>query len=93
MPGQKQFIEQHPGIGFSYIHDDAKDLASKIELLYNERTILESCKEKAVQLAEQEYNWEQEKKCWLHLVEQLLNDQTNLKVGNQNAIIAEKLYQ
>jgi hypothetical protein len=74
MPGQKQFIELNPGIGFSYIHDDSKDLASKIELLYKDRALLESCKQHAVLLSEMECNWEHEKDIWLHLVKELLDD-------------------
>jgi glycosyltransferase involved in cell wall biosynthesis len=73
MQGQRIFIEQHPGIGFTYKHDDAKDLADKIKLLYENRDLLERCQNESRKLAEIELNWEEEKISWLKLVQQILN--------------------
>lgn len=70
--GQAEFMEQHKGIGFVYKNDDAKDLSRKIEVLYNDRPLLQSMKKKARKLAEEEINWEMEKGPWLTLVKKLL---------------------
>ncbi len=73
MQGQKEFMEQYPGIGFTYKYNDAKDLAKKIKMLYENREWLETCKQHARQLAEEQLNWETEKEPWMNLINELLN--------------------
>ena len=84
MQGQKEFIDQNPGIGFVYKHDDANELAGLIEVLYKDRTLLGDCKNKARELAEYKMNWEEEKKQWLNLVKELLNTEDSLVIENKN---------
>ena len=84
MQGQKEFIDQNPGIGFVYKHDDANELAGLIEALYKDRTLLGDCKNKARELAEYKMNWEEEKKQWLNLVKELLYTEDSLVIENKN---------
>lgn len=73
MQGQQDFIDQYSGIGFTYKHDDPKDLALKIENLYNDRQLLDQYRSNASALAVKELNWEKEKGKWIPLIEKLLN--------------------
>lgn len=73
MQGQQDFMDQYPGIGFTYRHDDPKDLALKIETLYNDRVLLEQCRRNARELAAKELNWENEKEKWVPLIKELLS--------------------
>lgn len=82
MQGQKDFMDQHRGIGFSYKHNDAKDLANKIKMLYNDRALLQRCKEESISVAAQELNWESESRKWLQMVNQLLQKADGLPVKN-----------
>ena len=77
MQGQTEFMQQHPGIGFTYVHDNPKDLAEKIDSLYNNRGLLQQCKEQARLLAANELNWENEKEKWIPLVNKLLMEEKN----------------
>ena len=70
--GQKEFMEQYPGIGSTYKFDDPKDLADKIEKFYNDRALLEQCRKNAFTLAKNKLNWELEEKKWLAVVRSLL---------------------
>lgn len=79
MQGQKEFINQNPGIGFTYKSDDAKDLAAKIKLLHENRQLLKSCKTASNKLADEHLNWETESVHWVGLVEQLLERKSFLK--------------
>jgi glycosyltransferase involved in cell wall biosynthesis len=86
MQGQTEFMQQHPGIGFTYVHDDPKDLAEKIDRLYNDRSLLQHCKEQARQLAANELNWENEKEKWMPLVNKLLmEEKNNINTNNELA--------
>ena len=73
MQGQKEFMDQNPGIGFVYKHNDAHNLSKKIWVLYTDRGLLKICKKKARDLAEQKMNWEVEKHPWVLLINSLLN--------------------
>lgn len=57
---QKQFMLENPDIGFVYLNNDANSLAIKLEILYNDRSLLNDFKKNALQLAEEKYNWETE---------------------------------
>ena len=72
MRGQKIFMEQHPSIGFTYKHNDAKDLAEKIKTLYEDRALLNFCKSSSKKLAENHFNWEVQKVTWIKLIRTLL---------------------
>ncbi len=77
MRGQAAFMDQHPGIGFTYKHDDPEDLAKKIKMLYENRVLLETCKQHARQIAEEQLNWEAEKEPWMNLINELLYKEDN----------------
>ena len=83
MQGQKELMEKYPDVGFTYKHDDAKDLAEKIELLYENRQLLETCKNASSKLAEKHLNWETESEHWLRLVEQLIQQNSSSKESLQ----------
>ena len=83
MQGQREFMDQHPSIGFTYKSEDAKDLAEKIKLLYHDRSLLETCKKAASKLAEEKMNWETESIQWVRLVERLLQDSSSSKTSFQ----------
>ena len=72
MPGQQEFMSRHNNIGYVYKHDDAKDLAEKIARLYNNRPLLQQCKELSIKAAMDDLNWEKEKTKWLTLINMLL---------------------
>lgn len=74
MRGQREFMEEFKGIGFVYKYDDSKSLAEKIEMLYNNRDLLGSCKEEARKLGSESLNWEQEKEKWVPLINRFLID-------------------
>ena len=82
MQGQQEFMDQYPGIGFTYKHNDPVDLAHKIEVLNNDRLLLKSCRQRARELAANELNWENEKKTWLPLVNTLLMEGKNTVNAN-----------
>ncbi|MCW3090878.1 MAG: hypothetical protein JWP81_1947 [Ferruginibacter sp.] len=85
MQGQKEFMEQYPDIGFTYKHDEPKDLAQKIKLLYDDRILLNTCKKTSIQLAKDTLNWEEEMGPWLQLVGQLLKGKKNSLAETVNA--------
>ena len=65
-----------------------KDLAEKIDRLYNNRGLLQQCKEQARQLAANELNWENEKEKWILLVNKLLMEEKNsINTNNELAPI------
>lgn len=57
---QKLFLQQYPGVGSIYKHDDAVDLATQLETLMKDRTTLMSYRKQAAALAARELNWETE---------------------------------
>ena len=83
MQGQKELIELYPDVGFTYKYDDAKDLAEKIKLLYENRQLLETCKNASSKLAEKHLNWETESEHWVRLVEQLIQQSSSSKESLQ----------
>ena len=86
MQGQKEFMNQNAGIGFIYQHNDAKDLAGKIEVLYNDRTLLNRFKTNAGKLAEYKMNWDEEQQKWLDLVEKLIGKNESVSIEGQKII-------
>lgn len=69
---QKQFMLENPDIGFVYLNNDAKSLAKKLEILYNDRSLLNNFKKNALQLAEKKYNWEIESVKLLNKIKSVL---------------------
>jgi glycosyltransferase involved in cell wall biosynthesis len=57
---QRLFMEQHPGIGHLYGHNNPEELAGYLEAFYNEPDHLQQCKQQAYDLAIKKYNWESE---------------------------------
>lgn len=71
---QKKFMEENSGIGLIYENGNAADLASKLELLYNDKNLLLQYKKNALALAATRLNWEAESKQLLNRVKQALNN-------------------
>ena len=77
MPGQVHFMQQYPGIGFTYEHENVNDLAVKIKQLYNNRGLLLNQKQQSTEYALSTLNWEKEKVQWLQLLNRLLGSTKN----------------
>lgn len=93
MQGQKDFLEQNPGIGFVYRHNDPKDLASKIERLYHDRQLLSECRNTSLKLSSGTLNWEAENDKWLSLISRLTeNKQGRLTEKKRPDIISTNLH-
>jgi hypothetical protein len=69
---QKQFMEQHPGMGLLYEHNDAESLASQIEVLYNDRELLKWYKKNSLWMAQNVVNWEQESEILLSEINSII---------------------
>ncbi|MEO6490695.1 MAG: glycosyltransferase [Ferruginibacter sp.] len=67
---QLQFMEQHPGIGLLYEHDNANNLALQIKKLHTDRQFLHMCKINSSSLAANKMNWEKESERLVSLIEQ-----------------------
>lgn len=70
--GQSEFMNSNPGIGYIYKNDDPIVLANLIKLLFNDRQLLNICKNNALNLAKTKYNWERESQYFLAEVESVL---------------------
>jgi glycosyltransferase involved in cell wall biosynthesis len=69
---QQHFINNNPQIGSTYPKHNAQQLATIISNYYTDQTRLLACKENALQLAHQQYNWEVESLKFLDTVKQTL---------------------
>lgn len=81
-PAQRLLLDQHPGIGLIYRHNDPKDLAEKIRLLYENRELLMQIRTNAGKTAEV-LNWEHEQITWLNSIRNLLNNKMQKYVGTK----------
>lgn len=70
---QEEFLDQNPGIGYVYEHNNPADLAEKIERLYADRALLNAFRENAQRVANW-LNWEAEQKVWIKMVAGLLGE-------------------
>ena len=70
---QKAFIEENEGVGFVYSIGNSIELAKKIDLLFNDKSILNNCKIEATKLAQKKYNWELESSKFINTVDKLIN--------------------
>lgn len=57
---QQLFMDQHPGIGHLYGHNNPEELAGHLTVLYNKPDYLLMCRQQALDLAAKKYNWESE---------------------------------
>lgn len=71
---QKQFFSENPDIGLLYRCGDVHSLKAQLEKLYNDREILRQCRKKALQLACDKFNWENESKLFLNIIQSVLRD-------------------
>lgn len=76
---QKKFMDQHPGIGLLYKYDNVNDLARKIEILNDNRGLLETYKFNALKLAENEINWEIESEKLVSKINSVLEEKSKIK--------------
>jgi glycosyltransferase involved in cell wall biosynthesis len=73
-PAQKLFYEAHPEIGWLYPCGDVQALAEILNQISKDQSVLMGCKQKALHLAADVYNWETEQVRLLHLVESAVRD-------------------
>lgn len=71
-PAQKLFYETHPEVGWIYPCGDVQSLAKLLHEINRDRFGLMQRKSKALQLAQERYNWEVEQVKLLNLVEAAL---------------------
>lgn len=69
---QKQFIEIHPNIGKSFPIGNIEALTAAIKYYDENRAALYAAKSASALLAQQKFNWENESKIFLKLIEQTL---------------------
>jgi len=74
MKGQQKFLEENPGVGFIYKHNDPESLAEKITYLQNNPTLLKKCKSESLKLASARMNWEVEQIRWLEAIHSVINE-------------------
>jgi glycosyltransferase involved in cell wall biosynthesis len=48
---QKKFWTDYPGMGFLFRHDDPGHLAAQLQKIYNDRSLLEQCRKRCLDLA------------------------------------------
>jgi glycosyltransferase involved in cell wall biosynthesis len=69
---QQDFISTYPQTGLLYKHDDANDLAAKINMLYHDRSLLMNYKRNAHAIASSTLNWEKESEKLLDKISTIL---------------------
>lgn len=72
-PAQAAFFQKYPGIGFLYKPDDIGALSAHLKTYLNQPEVLCAHRHNSRQLFEQELNWENEKKKFVHLVQNVLS--------------------
>ena len=70
---QEQFLLDYPGVGAIYESHDINTLTFLLEKLYSDRSYLNECRKKSIQLATNYFNWEHESGKLLSLVEKVLS--------------------
>lgn len=70
---QADFLDKYPGIGLLYKHDDPNDLAKQIQRLFDDRALLNICKQNASSLAMKTMNWEHESGKLINAVDDIVN--------------------
>jgi len=68
---QQQFLQQYPGSGLLYKHNDPDDLAIQFRKLFDNKAFLQDCRQKSWNLGHNELNWEKESEIWLSLIRSL----------------------
>ncbi|GAB3903564.1 glycosyltransferase family protein [Mucilaginibacter boryungensis] len=71
---QEYLLKQHPAIGKVYDNSDIETLASALVYYHQNRNELLLARQAALQLAHQEYNWENESQKFLAIVKKTLAD-------------------
>ena len=70
---QSKFLNENPTIGTLYDHRDINDIAAKLNKLYLNRELVNTCKQASLQLAATKYNWETDASKLLMSVNNLLS--------------------
>lgn len=70
---QQQFMNENPGIGNVYKKDDADSLTNILSSYQSDRNKLINARKASLQLGNEKYNWENERKFFLSLIDQTLN--------------------
>lgn len=71
---QQKFMEENQGLGYLYTIGNVNELVGRIEMLFKDRTRLNTYKANAYKLAQTKYNWELESKQFIAIVEETLNN-------------------
>jgi glycosyltransferase involved in cell wall biosynthesis len=69
---QSQFLSQNHAVGVLYRHNDADHLAAQLDKLYKDKSYLSQCRQNAVLLAASTYNWEEESRTLLSIIDHIL---------------------
>jgi glycosyltransferase involved in cell wall biosynthesis len=69
---QKKFLEDNPGIGVLYYMKDPNSIADALRMLYNDRALLNRYRKAALDLGRNIFNWEEESKKLISVVDKLL---------------------
>ena len=70
---QKKFLEDNHGIGLLYKMKDPESIAEALRKLYNDRELLNKYRKAALNLGRNTFNWEEESKKLIGLIDKLLN--------------------
>jgi glycosyltransferase involved in cell wall biosynthesis len=71
--GQSEVLAATPGVGFLYQPGDIEALASIIERLANDRALLASTRQAALEAARSRWNWELESRALVAAVDAVLS--------------------
>jgi len=71
-PAQKNFIQEYPSTGLSYLIGDIQSLANHLTFFYQNRQALQHARRSAWQLAHDALNWEEEQKRLICLLSEVL---------------------
>ncbi|GAB2983614.1 glycosyltransferase family 4 protein [Mucilaginibacter puniceus] len=74
IPSQKQLVEQNPGIGSVYENNNIDSLISILSEYEANREMLIHKRQAALKLGQEKYNWENESRVFLNIVNKTLNN-------------------
>lgn len=72
-PAQADFLDENPSIGFVHRTGDNAGLVALLKRFMEEPDLLQRCKQNALRLATETYNWENESKKYLSIIKRCLN--------------------
>jgi glycosyltransferase involved in cell wall biosynthesis len=73
---QRQLLNKYNGVGLLYKHNDATDLAIKIQQLLDDKEKICNCKINALEVTEKDLNWENEREKLYKIVQDVLKEKS-----------------